>query len=41
MKFRTDKVHILSTYQYDDPEDVFEREPYSVLIQSIHPDSGT
>ena len=31
---RTDRVEVLKTLQYNDTMDVFEREPYSVLIRS-------
>ena len=32
---RTDRVEILRTFQFDDSaDDVFEREPFSVLVRS-------
>ena len=37
---RTDAVELVSTFQYADDDDVFERPPYSVLVRSIKPDTG-
>ena len=31
---RTDKVEILAEYQYEDSSDVFQREPFSLLLAS-------
>ncbi len=33
--FRADRVEVVKTYQYEDKEDVFEREPYGVLMKSL------
>ena len=32
---RSDVITIVDTFQYGDPEDVFEREPYSILIDTF------
>ena len=35
MSYRTDRVEIVNTLQYNDSaNDYFEREPYSVLVRS-------
>ena len=31
---RTETVEVYETYQFDDPDDDFEREPFSILISS-------
>ncbi len=32
---RTDRVKIVKTYQYEDKDDVFEREPYGALVKPL------
>ena len=32
--YRTARVEILSTHQFDDPEDIFQRELYTVFVRS-------
>ena len=34
---RPDRVKILETYQFLDEDDVFEREPYGVLVSAKNP----
>ena len=41
MSYRTDRVEIVRTFQYNDSaSDHFEREPYSVLIRSREEGGG-
>ena len=41
MSYRTDRVEILDTFQYNDSvNDYFEREPYSVLVRSKQEGGG-
>ena len=41
MSYRTDRVEIVRTFQYNDSvNDHFEREPYSVLIRSREEGGG-
>ena len=41
MSYRTDRVEIVRTFQYNDSaSDHFEREPYSVLIRSRQEGGG-
>lgn len=34
-------VRIVNTFQYSDPDDVFEREPYVVLVENIDTSNGS
>ena len=41
MSYRTDRVEIVRTFQYNDSaNDHFEREPYGVLIRSREEEGG-
>ena len=41
MSYRTDRVEVVRTFQYNDSaSDHFEREPYSVLIRSREEGGG-
>ena len=41
MSYRTDRVEIVNTFQYNDSaNDYFEREPYSVLVRSKQEGGG-
>ena len=41
MSYRTDRVEIVNTLQYNDSaNDYFEREPYSVLVRSKQEGGG-
>ena len=33
--YRIDAVELNASLQYDDPQDVFEREPFSVKVRSL------
>ena len=40
MVCRNETVDVWDTYQFDDPNDQFEREPFSILISSKDTETG-